>query len=230
MAARRHGEPVEPQPRPIGPYIAFGGGGLLLLILVAVVPRALASKPPPEPTEWKQVESKTGELSLEVPANWTFTTSGSGSVYENARVEGSKLYRVTIHGSATKGSLADISGTTVSVESGPFGEIQESPGVADRREGRLHTLIGDMTAKEDKHFTDSGVMEETEFRGRPAAYSDYTSLRRAGLLKVQVKGRRVTAPAGDLAYDVRAECPAQHWEQFEPIASRILESVEAGSP
>ena len=193
-----------------------------------MVPKSLASKPPAEPTEWQQVQSMTGELSLEVPANWTFTTSGSGSVYEYVLVQGSKLSRVTIHGSANKGSLADISGAAASVESGLFGETPESFGVADRGEGRLHTLIGDITAKEDKHFKETGAMQETEFRGRPAAYSDYTSLRRAGLLKGQVKGRRLTAPAGDLAYDVRAECPAQHWEQFEPIASQIIESVEAG--
>jgi hypothetical protein len=228
VAARGRAPFVEPQPRRIWPYIALGGGGLLVLILVAVVPRALASKAPPEVTEWKQEESMTGELSLEVPANWTFTTSGSGSIYENARVQGSKLSRVTIHGSSNKGSLADITGSAASAESGLFGETPQSFGVADRGEGRLHTLIGSITAKEDKHFVDSGVMEETEFRGRPAAYSDYTSLRRAGLLKVKVKGRRLTAPAGDLAYDVRAECPAQHWEQFEPIAWRIIESVEAG--
>ncbi|MFQ5810990.1 MAG: hypothetical protein ACE5JM_15335 [Armatimonadota bacterium] len=213
-------------------YIAIGGALLVLLVVACVVPVILASGPPAQPTQWQEVETATKQLTLEVPANWRFSTAGSESLSEWARVQGGKLSRVTIHGSHITGAMGDITSSFERMGSGMMDMagaegVYREPDVSESGEGQLHALLGRVAAKEDKHFQDLGKMEACEFGGRQAARSDYTTRRRVGFLTVNVRGRRITAPAGDLAYDVRAECPEKHWDNFEPIADRILKSVDS---
>ena len=211
---------------------------ILVVLLLGVLPGLLASASPAQPGQWKTVKSKTQQFTLQVPDNWRFATAGSESIYEWARVQGGKLSRVTIDGSQAKGAMGDITAAAERVETGTLemladqmglgGEGAYEPDVSERGEGRLHGMLGDLAAKQDKSFKDEGDIKECTFAERPAAYSHYTTRRRVGLLNVKVKGRRITAPAGDLAYDIRAECPEKHWDKFEPIATKILESAEMG--
>jgi hypothetical protein len=224
--------PSGPPATPVKLYIAIGGALLLLLVLAGVLPGILASRAPAQPNQWQEVDTATKQLTLEVPANWRFSTAGSESLSEWARVQGGKLSRVTIHGSHITGAMADVTSSFARMGSGMMdipgaGGVYEEPDVSESGEGQLHALLGRVAAKEDKHFQDLGSMEACEFGGRQAARSDYTTRRRVGLLTVKVRGRRITAPAGDLAYDVRAECPEKHWDKFEPIADRILKSVDS---
>ena len=206
-----------------GLYIGLGALMVLLILFACVLPLMSASKPPLEPTTWKQVETTTQELSLEVPANWHFVTSGASGVSEWALIQGGRLCHVTIHGDTqVLGAIGDTS--SAAARSMDQGEGQLD--VTQRGEGGLHAFVGMMLAKEDRQFKEEAEVHESTFGGKPAAYSDFTTRRRVGVMGVTVKGRRMSVPAGDYGYDIRAECPAQHWEKFEPVATRILESVK----
>ncbi len=206
---------------PVWPKYAAGAGLLVLFIMAWSVFSLIAkSKPPLEPTGWQQVQTQTNELSLEVPTNWKFSTSGAGGSFEKAFVRSGKSCEVTIFGSGTLGAMGDISGASRAVSA-------ETP-LEKRPEGKLHAQLGGFEEDNDPHYAED-EMQAVTFMGAAAAYSVYTTSKRAGVFSVKIKGWRLTVPGiGDYSYNVHAQCPAKHWDEFEPIAQRILQSVTPG--
>jgi hypothetical protein len=177
--------------------------------------------PPPAPSQWKTITSKTKLLTLQAPENWKFTTAGSGSSFEQVDVLGSRLCAIRVRGSGTKGSLGDIMGAS--------SNLARSNELERRPEGKLHAFLGVAAKKNDKTYEESGSMAPATWAGMPAAYSEYTAARRIGLCHVKVKGWRMSCSGGDLGYDIRAEAPEKQWETFEPNAKKILGSFKMGS-
>lgn len=213
-------EPIR-EPLPAWLYFAAALIALLLIgVVVNCVAAAKAAGPPPPPAQWQALQSKTKLLSLQGPSNWKFVTAGSSASYEQAELRGGPLCVVSIHGSQSKGSLGDMMGASSNLARGS--EVERRP------EGKLHAFLGVMVRKEDKHYAE-GDLQGCTFAGMPAAYSEYTSLRRVGLFAVKVKGWRLACSGGDLGYDIRAEAPEKQWDGFKPTAEKILGSVAFGS-
>lgn len=219
--AAREAEEEEPEKRPAWVY-AVSIAAALVLILLVLFGGLIGPKAPAEPQDWQTVNSKTGTLSLEVPGNWTFSTSGAESRFESVYVKAAKLSGVKIGGNPALGAMGDVSSAAARVKSDGSGQGPQRVNDAQL----LHTFLGDVAKHEDPNYQEQGEMKPCKFAGREAGYSYYTSQRRHGLRSIPVKGLRLTAPAGEFAYVVRAECPAQYWEQFEPVADRIIKSVE----
>lgn len=201
----------------------FAGLGVLVVLFAGVSLFMQASKaagPPPKPADWKTVKSMTKLFSLEVPANWKFTTAGSAASYEQVDLRGGKLYRVYVDGTGSKGAMSDIAGAAARVSGSDAGSD-----ITKRSEGRLHTTLGAAAQKKDPTYHEEGNMQACHVAGMPAAYSTYTATRKIGAFGIKVKGWRMSCSGGDFGYDIRAEAPAKHWKEFEPIAKRILDSL-----
>lgn len=206
-------------------YWAAAVGFLILLAVVASgIGVFLACRPLAEPEEWESVQSETNKISFQAPAGWKFSTSGLEAMFDKASVRRGKLYLVRIEGSQVKGILGDISGAA-SRASAPA-EGAGPPPLDKRAEGRLHMMLGDFETKRDPNYEEVGEMQACAVSGMPAAYSQYTTVKKVGIFSVKVKGWRITVPAGEFSYDLRAEAPAKRWEAFEPIATHIFESVQ----
>jgi hypothetical protein len=72
-------------------------------------------------------------------------------------------------------------------------------------------------------------MQAWKFAAMPAAYSEFTTVKRVGLLSVPMKGWRISCFGGDFGYQVWAEAPASQWERFKPTAQKIIESARMGA-
>jgi len=214
-----------PRAKPKWPWIltTCALASLVLGIVLGVLVGRLACRPPADPEQWQQVASHTKELSLEIPTGWDLSTSGSPGTFEYVAVRWGRLYFVTIHGSAVKGSIGDIGGALARLGGG-----DGSLPVSERAEGTLHAVVAGAEQQKDRHYREQGEVQAGTFAGLPAACSEYTTVQRVGLMSVKMRGRRFSAPAGDYGYDVRAVCPAEHWAEFEPIAGRIIGSVQRG--
>jgi hypothetical protein len=216
--------PTVEQPRALWPYII---GALVAVVVILFLAGFVAAKtaagPPPEPQDWKTVESKTKLFSVSVPGNYLFSTSGSAGTYEQFTVKGTKLCRVYVDGTGTKGAMSDTAAAAARVSGG-----DSSPNVADHGEGKFHASQGDLAKRKDPVHKEEGEMQAWSFAGMPAAYSEYTTVKKVGLFGVKMKGWRISCMGGDFGYQVWAEAPEAQWEKFEPIARKILEGVTQG--
>lgn len=202
-----------------GSWLSYAAVAVAVAAVLALlfVPGLLAKGPPPEPAQWRPVESATKALSLQVPANWRVSCSGSSGTYDRVRVKAARLATITIYGSQTLGAMGDISGAAVRTLTGlPLSK---------RAEGRLHTKLGELVKKTDPTYKELGQMQPCTIGGLPGAYSVYQAVRRVGLVPITVKGWRITVPVGDFSFDIRAECPSQHWTAFQPAVARLLSSI-----
>ena len=223
-AAKRPPQPVQ-RGRPAWVYwVAAAGGFVVLCVVGCFVAAAIVSKPPSAPGEMQAVESKTKKMTLQVPGNWKWTTSGSEGTFEWVTIKPGGLYLISIKGSSMKGSIGDVGSAAERAMGGEEGG--GALGVEMKAEGGLHAFIGMVEDKEDPHYEEAGEMQAYAFGGKPAAYSEYTTVKRIGVATVRLKGARISVPAGDLGYDVRVICPASHWEAFKTDALRVLESVQ----
>jgi len=212
---------------PKWPYYLGAVAVVVLLIVVAsAIAVKLATKPPEQSEQWQRVSTETKELSLQIPAGWDFATMGSSGTFEKAWVKSGKLYRVSIEGTLAMGAMGDISGAAArSLSTNGAAAVA----LAQRPEGKLHLWLGEMVEDSDPYYEEQGEMQACTFAGKPAAYSTYTTVKRIGVFSVELKGWRITAPGiGDYSYNIRAQCPAQHWDKFEPIATGILSSITRG--
>ena len=216
--------------RPAWVYYVAVGVGLIVLYVVGCFASAIAaSKPPEEPADWKQIESKTKLLALEVPSDWECILAGSGGSFEYVTLRAGKLYTVTLKGTGVKGSISDIGAAAGQGLSG-IGEGGLELSTSQTAEGGLHQFIAMTEQGEDPSFHDTSDIQEATFGGRAAACSEYATVRRFGVIAgVKMKGWRMSVPAGDLGYDIRIVCPAGHWDEFYPIGKRIIESGRFGS-
>jgi len=189
------------------------------LVLVAE-----AQAPPPQPTAWQRRPSETRELIVQVPTSWQFFTCGSAGSFERVVIKTGKFTAVTIDGSQVMGTMGDVSSAAARAGAEALGDLP----LKKRAEGRLHETLCAVEKEKDPHYQEAGEMRACTFAGMPAAYSEYTTTRRVGAFTVKLKGRRLTCPAGDYSYDVRAVCPEKQWDEFEPIATRILAGVTRG--
>lgn len=223
--SERRKVPTVQQARPLWPYYV---GALVTLVLVLVVVSFVVAKtaagPPPEPGDWKTMESKTKLLTIGVPANYKFSTSGSAGTYEQISIKATKLCRVYVDGNGSKGAMSDIAAAAARV-SGTEG----GPEVATRGEGRFHATQGELYQKKDPNYKEEGEMGEWSFGGMPAAYSEYTTVKKVGLFAVKMKGWRLSCLGGDFGYQIFAEAPEAQWEKFKPIARQIIESAQKGA-
>ncbi len=221
---RRPAQPAK-RGRPAWVYWAVAAGGLAMLSTIGCfVVAAIASKPPPAPKDWKPVESLTKKMTLQVPSNWKWTTSGSEGTFEWVTVKPGGLYRISIKGSAMKGSIGDVGSAAERAMGGDEGGGALS--VEMKAEGGLHAFVGMVEKKEDPQYEETSDMRPWRFGGQAAAYSEYTTAKRIGIATVRLKGARISAPAGDLGYDVRVLCPASRWETFKTDAFKVLERVQ----
>ena len=220
----RPGAPTAERPRPLWPYIV---GALVTVVVISLGAGLIAAKtaagPPPAPADWKTVTSKTKMFTVSVPGNYLFSTSGSSGSYEQFTVKATKLCRVYVDGTGTKGAMSDTAASAARASGG-----DSSPNVASHGEGRFHAQQGDFHKRQDPAYQEPGEMQAWSFAGMPAAYSEYTTVKQVGLLTVRMKGWRLSCIGGDLAFQVWAEAPAAQWEKFQPIARKILESAKTG--
>jgi len=207
---------------PKWPYYLAGVVGFILVVIISsAIAMTMACRPPQEPAQWQRVQSETGELSLEVPADWKFASAGSTGSFEWVRLRGAKLYTITIKGTQAMGAMGDIAGVSGRLIPGDA-PLEKQP------EGKLHIMLGAQTQKSDPNYKED-QMQPTGFALVPAAYSMYTTKRKVGVFSVSMKGWRLSAPGvGDYSYNMRAECPAKHWDKFEPIAYHIRDSITRG--
>jgi len=219
-------EPVAAAPpRPLWPYFVGAGVTLVLvLLLTGFLAGKQAAGPPPEPGNWSTQQSKTKLLTLHVPDNYVFSTSGSSASYEQVYIRATKLCRVTVDGNGTKGAMSDAIAATSRAGGG-----DSSGTVASSAEGKFHALQGGLLKTKDPAYQEEGEVSGWSFAGMPAAYSDYTSFRKVGLVAVKVRGWRLSCMGGDFGYQVFAEAPEAQWEKFQPTARRILESAKLGA-
>ncbi len=202
-------------------YLAYVASIALIIVGWSVVAAKMASKPPQEAGEWQAVNSENEYLSLWVPENWQFWTSGSRGGFERVRVKSGKLCLVEIRGTQAWGALADASGTAGQ-------DAGETP-FEETAIGEFHARIGGLVEQNDRHYEEQGEMQPCTFAGSRAAYSTYTTIKRFGVFAVKMKGWRIsTLSRGPYAYQIRCECPERHWDQFEEIASQILGGVTVG--
>ena len=217
----RQPEPVKPTIPVWACVVAAGVLTIGLAIFGNFMAARKAAAPPPEPAQWKTVTSMTKLLTLQAPENWKFVTAGSSASYEQVDVTGSRFCAVRVRGSGTKGSMGDIMGAS--------SNLARSNDLERRPEGKLHAFLGTAEKKSDPSYEEIGSMAEATFAGMPAAYSEYSAVRKIGLCSVKVKGWRMSCSGGDLGYDIRAEAPEKQWESFQPHAKRILGSCKLGS-
>jgi len=223
-AERRQPQPVQ-RGRPAWVFWAIAAAAVVVLgVGGCFVAAAVLSRPPAAAGEARSVESHTKKMTLQVPANWKWTTSGSEGTFEAVKIRPGGLYVISIEGNSVRGSIGDIGAASSRMMAGE-GDGSASP-VAMKAEGGLHALIGAVEDKEDPNFEETTEMQSYTFGGNPAAYSEYSTLTRVGIATVRLKGGRISAPAGDLGYDVRVICPAAHWDTFSKEAFKVLESVQ----
>ncbi len=224
-APTRRPLPTVEQPRPLWPYYAGAGVAVVVVVLVAqFLGMKTAAGPPPEPADWASKQSMTKLLSMSVPGNYKFTTSGSAGSYEQMTVKATKLCRVHVEGSGTKGAMSDVAAAmarTMGTEGGSS--------VAARGEGKFHATQGELQKKRDPKYQESGDMDAWSFAGMPAAYSEYTTVKKVGLFAVKMKGWRISCMGGDFGYQVWAEAPAAQWDKFQPVARKILGSAKTNA-
>jgi len=218
------------QQAPVWRSYAIGGGILLVLIIAAqVAALLLATRPPAASAEWKQLATANHLFSMQAPAGWEFSTSGSLGTYEQASLKAGGRYSLRLRGTQVLGAMADISGAGARLGAGLSGMSGGQLPLEKRKEGQLHALIGGREQADDSNYKEEGEMQAMTIGGLPAAYSDYTTKQSVGLLSVEMKGRRITIPATDVAYDVRVTCPAGHWNEFEPVAMKVIHSLTRGA-
>ncbi len=234
QAAPTAQRPLRPRPAPPKPgrpawvyWLAAALGLIVLGLLGCFILAAWAARSPSAPADWKRVQSKTKQLTLEVPSNWNFSTSGSEGTYEWATVKGGMLHMVSVKGNATRGAIGDLGAAMQQAMGGLVGG-EEVP-TELKAEATLHTIVGEAEKERDRNYRETGDMKPCTFAGRSAVYSEYTTVRRFGIASVRMKGWRMSAPAGDYGYDVRVLCPEKAWAKFEPTATKILNSVQFGS-
>ncbi len=180
-----------------------------------------ALQPPKKPDQWQSVSSENDYLRLQVPANWDFTTAGSPASLEYVRIKSGKSCFIRIKGTQALGAMADanVGSRSEDLSATPF---------EDTRMGKFHAQVGNLVQKKGKNYKEE-VMQPCTFTGTRAAYSIYSTVRRAGVFAVKTKGWRITtASIGPYAYTIRAECPEKHWDKFQPIASKIIGSATRG--
>jgi hypothetical protein len=214
--------PTVEQPRPLWPYYIGAAVAIILVVLVAhFIGLKAASGSPPEPADWTTMQSMTKLISIEVPGNYRFSTSGSSASYEQITVKATKLCRVYVDGNGTKGAMSDVAAATSRTM-----ESEGSLSVAARGEGKFHAAQGELQKRRDPSYQEAGDMEAWSFAGMPAAYSEYTTVKKVGLFAVKMKGWRLSCMGGDFGYQVWAEAPQAQWEKFQPTASKILQSAK----
>lgn len=199
--------------------------GVIIVGLVAwsVLKARAASAPPKEPGDWTPIKSQNGNISMQVPANWKWRTSGSSGTFEKVVVQCGDMCFLSIEGTQGKGAMGDITGAAARASASPEGGEMS----LDRKpEGRLHSMLADLELKKDPSYKEEGEMQPAAFGGLPAAGSQYTTVKRAGLFKVKLKGIRMTAPGGDYGWDIRIVAPEKSFDQFAPIAVKMLASVQ----
>jgi len=174
-----------------------------------------ALQAPQEPEEWQSASSENDYLRLQVPGNWDFTTGGSPASLEYVRIR-------RIKGTQALGAMADAT-------AGSRHEDLSATPFEETRIAEFHAMLGEL-AKEDGSNYEEETMQPCTFAGTRAAYSTYTTVRRAGVFPVKTKGWRITtASIGPYAYAIRAECPEKHWDSFKENAGQIIGSAVQGA-
>lgn len=218
--------PSVPEPRPLWPYYLGAAVTIVVVGLGALFMSAKAAAgPPPEPADWADMQSKTKLFTISVPANYKFSSSGSSGSYEQMTVKATKLCRVYVDGTGTKGAMSDVAAATSRMTGG-----DSSSSVSRRGEGKFHVAQGELYKKtRDRSFEESEDIKAWNFAGMPGAYSEYTTVKKVGLFPVKMKGWRLSCMGGDFGYQVWAEAPESQWEKFKPIATKILKSAKMNS-
>ncbi len=177
---------------------------------------------PKEPGQWQSVGSENEYLHLQVPDTWEFSTGGSRGGFEQVTVKSGKFCLVKIRGTQALGALADATGAR------PRGNDPAEVPFEETGMGMFHAKLGGLVNEEDPNYEEA-AMQPCTFAGGTAAYSTYTTVKRAGVLPVNIKGWRITTLSiGPYAYSIHVECPEKHWDKFQPIASNIIGSVTRG--
>ncbi|HJN16744.1 MAG TPA: hypothetical protein QGH10_14665, partial [Armatimonadota bacterium] len=99
-------------------YVAVVVGLIVLYVFACFALAFTASSPPDEAADWKRIETKTKQMSIEAPGNWDCTLSGSEGSFEFVTVRAGKTYTVTMRGTQAKGSIGDIGAATAQAMSG----------------------------------------------------------------------------------------------------------------
>ncbi len=203
-------------------YYGIGAGVLVLVLgIVMAIGYSQATSAPPAPGQLQSVEAYTKEFTLQVPANWKYSTAGSKGSFAQFVLNATPLAMVKMKGSGASGALGDVSAATSRM-------IEGAPSLEMSPEGKMHGLFGDIMEKEDPSFVDEQMQPAMLF-GASAAASYYTAKKSFLGVPVKMKGWRVTSgTVGDYSYNFRAECPEKHWDKFEPAVKQIAASVAQG--
>ncbi|MCE5217378.1 hypothetical protein LLH03_10170 [bacterium] len=202
--------------------LIVGGGLIVLLVVILLVVGIAASGAPPDPGTWKTFVEKDKQFTAQYPGGWTKpSNSGSSGSYVSVDFRASKLCWVQVQGTQKAGAMGDVAaaasraaGGTVSVERSAEGAV-------------LAGSTASFTAQRPG-FKQGTMKEVWDFGGSKAASAEYTYTKRVGLLPIKMKGIRWGAFKGDFGYVVFAEAPEKHWAKFQPVAQKIVSSVQFG--
>ncbi len=203
-------------------YLAVAASLAFVILGWSAISLRGALRPPQEPGQWQSVSSENDYLRLQVPGNWDVATGGSRESLEYVQIRAAKNCFIRIKGTQALGAMADAT----------VGSRHEDLSATPSKEtgiGKFHAMLGELAKDNDSNYEEE-AMQPCTFAGTRAAYSTYTTVRRAGLFPVKMKGWRITtASIGPFAYTIRAECPEKHWDSFEEIASQIIGSAVRGA-
>lgn len=209
------------------PVGAVAAGVVVLVVALTLVGMA-ASGPPPEPGEWGAITAKDNSFAAHYPAGWGEpSNSGSPGSYVMVEWKPTKLCRVVVRGSATAGAVGD---GAVATERDMAEKDPRSASILRSRDGRVLIWNRDYTDFTERRpgYEEGEAVFAYDFANVRSAMVEYEYSRRAGLLRVEMKGVRWGSHQGDYGYHVFAEAPAKHWDEFRPVAEQIIGSVQFG--
>lgn len=220
----RRPEPVElPPEKPawLMPLIV-GGGIIVLLVVILLVVGIAASGAPPDPGTWKTFVEKDKQFTAQYPGGWAEpSNSGSSGSYVSVDFRAGKLCWVQVQGTQKAGSMGDLAAAAARMSGGQVTVERSADGAV---------LAGSTASFKAQRpgFKEEAMKQASDFGGGKSACAAYTYTKRVGLLPIKMKGIRWGAFKGDFGYTVFAEAPEKHWAKFQPVAQKIVSSVQFG--
>jgi hypothetical protein len=215
---------------------ALGGAFVLVLVLSHVM--AMSTSRVHAVTQWADHTTPDQTITASLPANWHVTEGTAQGLKTRLTAQQSSLIGVSVVGSDALSFMGDISKTASAGFGGASTESDtEMPGMGAASMGMPGTggsaadatppeqKVHGLSRKEFEHRYPGykeGPKQELIVGGSPACLTEITFARRCVLINMEMRGVRITALGPQRGYSIVAYCPAQAYEDFEPVVSKLL--------
>jgi hypothetical protein len=233
-------EAETPEPRAAAGMAAGGNRGLLiwggviagLAVLAYVLSHvaAMSAGRVKAVSNWQDHTTADDTMALHLPADWKITEGSAQGIKTRVTAQQSSLVGMTVVGSDVTSWLGDIlkpksddvfgqaEGVAAGMEAG-FALTADAP-----PEQKVHDLF--RREMEDRYAGyEEGPKESLRMAGAAACKADITFRKRCGLVKVRMRGVRITALGAQRGYSIVAFCPARAYSDFEPTLAEILSGM-----